>query len=509
MAAKTVRIGKTCWQDVVFQAALVVTVVGAVAGVIMSVKQISLEYTQYAIAAAAAGVVGFIVRGWMIGRAARWLTPADDGFVLEDRRGRFEFADTEITDLGTWANPRYSGGVPKAITRNCHLTLDADDSITAMEFTYEFPLDTDDPLTDFLNRNLDRLTEQADADVKAGRPFAGNGWLISRDGFAVQIGKTDEVHTIDDLSAVDVIDGNVSVWVGDRAEASIKLPAGSPNALILARLLGKIFDARPPRPDDTGAGLGRILYQRDHSTHLLVLVGVLAFCGLMALVGVLGTAASAFEKDPQAKPIVVFAVVALAGPGFALLAVKTRRKVFRCHTRGVCLETTSRTRKLRYADVAAFTYSATRHYNHGIYTGTQISISFAPRPGADGDAIDYGVHLRNADAEIDNLRDHIARVVASAMLERLKGGSPVPWAAGAVFHPSGLEVPTPKTFGRGEPRHFGYETLTGTDMQNGTFYLFAKGEPKSVFQASVSETNFFPGLTLLLMILSARNEVPA
>jgi hypothetical protein len=98
-----------------------------------------------------------------------------------------------------------------------------------------------------------------------------------------------------------------------------------------------------------------------------------------------------------------------------LAVLLTAGDVFRCHTRGVYRRSCWMSRELRFEDVGTFTYSATRLYINGGYSGTYVRMRFAPRRGVNGRAVKFNTSIKNADAELENLREHVSRMVGAHM----------------------------------------------------------------------------------------------
>src|SRR5262249_18602144 len=103
---------------------------------------------------------------------------------------------------------------------------------------------------------------------------------------------------------------------------------------------------------------------------------------LFAAMGILGGIIVApfalMGKEPGMVVVALLAVV--VGGCCALGAIHCRRAAFRCHEFGVRQSGLTGERKLRYLDVASFTYSAVRHFHNGVYTGTAYSFHFNPTP---------------------------------------------------------------------------------------------------------------------------------
>jgi hypothetical protein len=338
------------------------------------------------------------------------------------------------------------------------------------------------------------------ADREAGRPLEGDGWLLDRTGLTHGSGPDEATIPVPAVAAVDIIDGKVCVWRAGDAEPAVRVPAGSPNALLLSHLLGRELAARPPAPDD-GPGLGRVIFQRDHSIGpaKLTLFGILA---LGATLAGLGLGASAWNAGFPVKMTVIAGCLIVSPIPMWVGAFFNRVNVFRCHNRGVCKVSARGAAELRYEDVSGFTYSLVRHYHNGAYTGTQVAMTFDPRSGDAKDKVVYSASIKNADEELDNLRDHVGRVVAAKLLARWQAGEPVAWTDGAAFTADGLDVPPGGLLGRGDRRLVPFAEVAGHEFKDGTLYVYQTGQKKSVFSAKTSAANFFPGYFLLLHLLA-------
>ena len=102
--------------------------------------------------------------------------------------------------------------------------------------------------------------------------------------------------------------------------------------------------------------------------------------------------------------------------------------------------------RLLYDEIAEFTYAATRMFYKGAYTGTQLSLTFrAPRG-----TIRYSAKVQNMDADLDELRDHIAKMIAIACLANCGPAAAVPWTSDVVFLPQGLQFRRSEDVGPGQ-----------------------------------------------------------
>ena len=154
-------------------------------------------------------------------------------------------------------------------------------------------------------------------------------------------------------------------------------------------------------------------------------------------------------------------------------------------------------RTMRYRDIGEFTYGAVRMYYNGVYTGTTLTMKFVARPPAEREKISYSAQVQTGDEELDNLRDHIARVIAVRMDEELAAGRPAVWTPNLTFHPDGIEYRAAGFIGRKEPVKIPYSEVTNFGLEQGVFHLWVAGKEKSVMQEQVSAPNFFPGYVLL------------
>jgi hypothetical protein len=116
----------------------------------------------------------------------------------------------------------------------------------------------------------------------------------------------------------------------------------------------------------------------------------------------------------------------------------------------------------------------------------------------------YTKQLRNADAGLDHVRDHVSQLIAERMAQQLALGRAVIWTDGLRFLPEGLEYRAKGLFGRKPPVMFPYSQIHGCDADAGTFHLWIYGQKKPVAKESVARPNFYPGYLLLARVLAAR-----
>lgn len=463
--------------------------VGAVALTAYTAAQGELHPNLVAVVAVA--VCLFLLRWWLVSRGRRWILPTEVGFILEDRHGTRSFTYDEILDLAMGSTIRYNGGVPRGTV--CRGTIVTEDC--RVPFHYEFPLDQPDPLGFFFDRVLNCLIERAEADLAAGNAVPGERWELTETGLTFRTGRGERYVDAEDIAAAGVVGDHVCVWTQGESRASIRILVGSTNALVLLRLLNARITARGIDPDDAIGGLGRVMFERGKSANPFALLAVtLMFAAAFAGMGALADD----SIKGAALGLVVFAVV---GSPVFLAVLLTAGNVFRCHALGVHSRFCWRSRELRYEDVGQFTYAATRSYYNGIYVGTSVRMRFTPRAGVGGRTVTFSASIKDGDADLDTLREHVSRVIAGQMRRRLEQGECPKWTDGLRFCPDGIEWTTPGgLFSRRVTRLIPYDEIAGTDIQEGHFYLFLRGVRKAVYTTPVSAENFFPGLALLEMV---------
>jgi hypothetical protein len=437
-------------------------------------------------------------RGMWIAAGRMWIEDTDHGFVLTVSGVEHEFDDEEVLELAAKVTTRFANGHPKASVRKGTLRVDSPDFPQPVAFRYEWPLNREDPLIDLFDRLLNRLTKQAEKELARDGELAGSGWALTRDGLEFPLADETEVVRFDRMAAVDVVDGEVCVWASGEERPAFKVKLDTPNAPVLLQVLTKRLAERPPDDRDDPETLGRVIFERDTSHSKAAM-----FLGLLVAVALfLGGAAALyfyFTGRPNDRPPLVMAVLLhLFAAALAAALWFGRQNVLRCHARGVRRLKNGKATEMRYDEVKVFTYSATRNYHNGAYTGTVLSMQFE---GTDGAKLEYTTTVRNADDALDNLREHVSRVVAAGMKRRLDAGKRVFWTDRATFEPDGIAV-TGKSglFGKGDDLFVEWADVADVGMEQGGFALFARGRSKPVYETPVSTPNFFPGFYLLLLV---------
>jgi hypothetical protein len=165
------------------------------------------------------------------------------------------------------------------------------------------------------------------------------------------------------------------------------------------------------------------------------------------------------------------------------------RDRFYCYERGLSRRR-GREFRLLYDEISELTYSATRVFVNGSYSGTKMKLKVRAQRGE----IWCAAKVQVIDDRLVELRDQIAARIANHMLRELRAGNPVPWMSGVVFLPEGLQF-RPGSMLPVEMLPYG--EISDSRSDQGFFYLFSKTEPKAVISRPVSSANFFPGYRVM------------
>lgn len=419
-------------------------------------------------------------------RSRVWCTDLGEGFAIMERGDEHTFSDNDVLAISLWDKKVFHNGKAAGIQRDVRYWVPDRDKPIVMN--YRIKEDNPDLVADLHNRLLDRLEHRATEAIDRGEHAAGEGWAISKTALATGTSQ-DSLIPFEQLQAVDVYGDHVCVWrVGDE-HASIKIPIKSRNSYLLIRMLGKLI---PERDGDAAPteGLGRILFERATRFRAVGWVLAVIFTLLSLLL---------FSVHPVLGLLAPVGVIAL----FVLIYFYCEKTAFRCHEFGVYQSGMTGEQRLRYEDVQSFTYSATRMYYNGAYTGTQTQMSFEPKPGSGAPKISYSANIQNADDDLDVLHKHVSAVIGANMLSEIAEGRSIPWTPSITFHNEFLEF-TPTSFfgGKKTAVQVPWNQISNFDIQEGTFHIWQAGQQKSVIQEPVSAANFFPGFFAFCHILS-------
>jgi hypothetical protein len=442
-------------------------------------------------------LIGCEIYAWQQ-RSKRWqIVVTPQGFSVLDSRGKREFLDEQVKSLAYHVKNVYSNGELSGYVRQATLWLVNESQ--PLHLNNHMKTGQNDPVHEFLVRIIDLLKEGFEGALDHGLTLEGDGWKLSQHEFVHAQKRATLTTPISQIAAIDAFDQHMCLWIKGEAEPFTRFPLNGRNIwllrlLLLPRLTQEATANQPP-----ASGLGRILFQRKTPSELLL--ALYFFASLCMLAGIATWVFQLRNFDAAAWA----ALLCLAGSALATFAWMLSKSLFRAQEWGVYKTGLFGTRELKYLDVASFTYGATRHYHNGVYTGTHINMQFVPLPGV-GKTISFGTSVQGDDSSLEELRDFVAKMIASRMLTEWSEGKSVAWTKNITFHKETIEYRPSGFVGRKASVHMPFANYGGWNMGDGFFYLFEQGTKNAVFSEAVSSANFFPGFFMLLQLFHNQNE---
>jgi len=438
-----------------------------------------------------------VVAGGSLVKRRRWLEVTDHGLVIVDRDGRREYSDDQLRDIKVAWQHHYPDGTLKSSTCSCSLWLEDDTGVPErIDASIQTKTGQPDVLGDLAIRLCEALRERVKADLAAGRSFTGGGWTLTPEGLQMDKGSPPPAVRFDELAAASFVDGRLCVWRQGDEHPAIRIPPNSKNVGVLADVLAERVPEESGTASDAaglGEGWGRILFERKGPVWLLWILPVAALGAGLWLV--------------SQEEIVVGGITLAAGGLVALIAWRMRKATFRCQEHGVCKVGLFGETRLRYDEIEIFSYNAIRQFVNGIYSGTNLKLSFAGGPAAGGKDISYSTTVSGSDDDLDNLRDHVSNVIANGMAAQLAEGRSVQWTRNLRFLPEGIEWTQRGLLGvRKSPLLISYEQVVNFDVEEGRFRLYTAEGGKPIATENIAEPNFFPGFHLFLRLYTPDEE---
>lgn len=428
------------------------------------------------------------IAGGLIAARRRWLQIEDNGFVVTDFRGIREIRDTEVEHLAIREYRVLNSGILQGYRREIRVRTSSMPADGWLELRTLGDPQVDERLVGLWRRLVGGLYERSKQALAAGRTLTGEGWRLEREGLRSTAGGEQPLLRFGQIAAFQFVDDAFCIWLRGEEHPTLRIASGTANVQILQALLEDFVPKDVGRSAAAvGDGLGRIIFERRtmKGAGFLWVLAALAV-GLGVLFGVTR----------------MWAGAAIATPIGLLLgwwAFEAPHLAFRCHELGVCKVSRTQKKMLRYEDVAAFSYSGTRNFYNGAYTGTSYVFTFMPRTGVAAPKIVYSATLQGDDEEMENVKAHVAVVIARQMSEELDKTGAVDWTARARIGKQALEYRPSKLFGLGEWTSAGYDQIEQITINSGECSIFVTGVNAAAVTIPVSEANFFPGYVLLTM----------
>lgn len=431
------------------------------------------------------------------------ITP--DGFIVHDRYGEREYTDLAVLCASLHSQSHYTNGERRATTRTFEVWVETEEgSAERIRMRNRIAVGATDPLALLIDRILGNLYDQASAALSDGDSFDGDGWSLSSSEFAWSQKKHSVRIPLKELTGADVFDDDLCVWRKGNDEPVARIPMNAANVPVLLTLLRERVVEQPDGTPESPGGLGRVLFERKPSTGATATVWMLPILAASLLLGGILTALLTSRVEPAIVLGVISAVLVLVW-----LVPLSQHIRLRCHEHGISRRWLRGEQRLRYADVDTFTYSAIRQYVKGVYSGTSFTLTFTSSAGGNNQKLTYSKTLRNADDELERLRDRVGRILADRMAGRFVAGEVVPWGDGLRFFPEGLEYRAAGFLRRKAPVIIPFNQIAGIDITDGQFRLWRTGQKGHAVKETVAQANFFPGYFLLLRLLATDLARPA
>jgi len=213
-----------------------------------------------------------------------------------------------------------------------------------------------------------------------------------------------------------------------------------------------------------------------------------------------------FTKNRADEELLISAcLVAGIGIFLGLVGMWLGLSAFRCHEYGVWKKTPLGARWLRYDEMGRFQYTAVKHYHHGAYMGTQITMRFVPQAKG-AKTFKYSTRTKGDDDDLERLRDSVSQTLALRMADKFSAGEIVSWTKNMEFTPDGIRYRAIGFVVRKAAEVLRWEDYLRWEMSRGTIRLFARGLKKAVMTEQASAENFWPGLYFLQRLIQQERQ---
>ncbi len=342
------------------------------------------------------------------------------------------------------------------------------------------PNDQPDVFGSWLDGAVDGMADAAERGLAGGRPLAGKGWQLTPAGLRIGTRET----PVAELGAVGIARRRLSIWRGDEELPLFQIGTGTPNALVLARVLGRRLGEQAAR-ETTSDGPGRLFFEHRTSRTTVALAVVVALA-----VGIPG----ALMLPAGGGTAGLGAVFLALGIGSLVAAAAAGWYRVRFHANAVVRRTLFGSRTLAFAEVEGLAYRAVAVYTQGAYAGTSVRMVLRSAPPAKKLVIK--ARAWGTPEDLERVRNGIATLIASRLAEEIEAGGEVEWAPSVWLSRDGLRFIAKRLVGSGEERRVDYRQEPAFDIQGEVFRLFLPPEKKPVLKIPCGRENFYPGFLL-------------
>jgi hypothetical protein len=250
-----------------------------------------------------------------------------------------------------------------------------------------------DAVRGFLDKLQERLADAAEARLRAGGSLDGTGWSLGPQGLLWR--HNEPRVALSSLAAAGLFQRRVSLWRQGEERAFFSVPANTPNALVLRRVVKRTLPVRPEpaRPGE----LGRVLFETrspmaPFQATAFALVAVLCFW-LATL-------------DGRLNDQIVLALFGSLSLFSTIHDLQRWARTGRRHEHGLSMSTPWGHREILFADIQRFRYSTYRRR----YFRYRVTLKAWP---AAGPPVILSKDILRPDSDLLALRDLIQKQVAA------------------------------------------------------------------------------------------------
>lgn len=245
---------------------------------------------------------------------------------------------------------------------------------------------------------------------------------------------------------------------------------------------------------DTPAEMGELLLERKQSLEAEIFIGlVFMLLGGIAVYIVNNTITFALAS--------VFGGISIVALSCALIRRNDRTKFFEFGASQIAF---GRPRSLFYRDVQSLSFSSTRHYVNGSYSGTTAGIDLIPIASRGLKPVGCFGYVDDGDHQLDRIRDRIVPRVAERLEKSLKDLGAVQWTDTIRLTATAMRIRSKGRLGLKREIEVAYSEIDSFTIRKGFFLAWTLGQKTAVVNEPVSAQNFFPGFLIFQRLHDTR-----
>jgi hypothetical protein len=446
----------------------------------------------------------------------------EEGFLLKDRSGEATYRDEQILALSYTQDRYIVNGQDKGYIHKGEILLGSDDGLARIPFDVRMEFNKPDYLNAFLDRNLKRLLNEAEAKLEAGQTLPGVGWNLSPQGIVLPAKSEEETDTIlkfSQIAAISNIDGKYLIYEHGRERPSLEVPTDTLNAQPLAVIIqAKVVEnsaagEKPLQVKETfGEGsaeapaaigtLGRYLGQHEFRNNIGYALAIVFQIVLM--LGGIALVVAGIQKGAEVA-IGVGGVSFLLGLAWFFVTLKRPKNKLSVFERGVRLERGKQISECRYDEIEGLNWSVVAHYHNGAFTGNVFDIRLMK---ADAKAKPMKIKFSSSKPipALELMENLCVAEMLPKFLARFDAGQVVPWADKVEFRPEGLYCPkVPTGLLKSEPRVIPYVEIVYSTLEAGYIKVYTD-QKKPVASIFLNRPNARVGSAIMSIILERQQS---